>query len=170
MLLTYIEEALSTTGLTPSRLQLELTESMFMSNVENAVNTMSTLRALGISLAIDDFGTGYSSMSYLGRYPVDCLKIDKSFIDDLEMSNTGEDVVTAVITLAHAFGLISVAEGVETIYQLEALRKRGCDEIQGFIMSPALPGDEFIRYAGTFRDVKGKNLLIKDLRDIIIEK
>ncbi len=170
MLLTYIEEALSTTGLTPSRLQLELTESMFMSNVENAVNTMSTLRALGISLAIDDFGTGYSSMSYLGRYPVDCLKIDKSFIDGLEMSNTGEDVVTAVITLAHAFGLISVAEGVETIYQLEALRKRGCDEIQGYIMSPALPGDEFIRYAGSFRDVKGKNLMIKDLRDIVIEK
>ncbi|HPS59006.1 MAG TPA: EAL domain-containing protein [Spirochaetota bacterium] len=162
LLLSYVEEALAISGLSPSRLQLELTESMFMSNVENAVKIMTTLRALGISLAIDDFGTGYSSMSYLGRYPVDCLKIDKSFIDGLEMSNTGEDVVSAVITLAHAFGLISVAEGVETMYQLEALRKRGCDEIQGYIMSPALPGDEFMQFAGTFREEKSRGLIVNE--------
>lgn len=159
-LLAYVDEALSDSGLLPSRLQLELTESMFMNDVDNAVKTMNALRALGISLAIDDFGTGYSSMSYLGRYPVDCLKIDKSFIDGLEMSDTGEDVVTAVITLAHAFGLVSVAEGVETLYQLEALHKRGCDEIQGYIMSPALPDEEFIKFAETFRDEKCKEIII----------
>jgi EAL domain-containing protein (putative c-di-GMP-specific phosphodiesterase class I) len=159
----YIDEALSGSGLLPSRLQLELTESMFMNNVDNAIKTMNTLRARGISLAIDDFGTGYSSMSYLGRYPVDCLKIDKSFIDGLEMSDTGEDVVTAIIDLAHAFGLISVAEGVETLYQLEALHKMGCDEIQGYIMSPALPGKEFIKFAETFKGDKYKEIIINKI-------
>jgi diguanylate cyclase (GGDEF)-like protein/PAS domain S-box-containing protein len=162
-LLMYIDEALSGSGLLPSRLQLELTESMFMNNVDNAIKTMNTLRARGISLAIDDFGTGYSSMSYLGRYPVDCLKIDKSFIDGLEMSDTGEDVVTAIIDLAHAFGLISVAEGVETLYQLEALHKMGCDEIQGYIMSPALPGKEFIKFAETFKGDKYKEIIINKI-------
>ncbi len=162
LLQSYVEDALTISGLTSSRLQLELTESMFMSNVDNAVHTMSSLRSLGISLAIDDFGTGYSSMSYLGRYPVDCLKIDKSFIDGLEDNNTGEDVVTAVITLAHAFGLISVAEGVETMYQLEALRIRGCDEIQGFIMSPAIPADEFVKFAENFRSTHGNKFILPD--------
>jgi len=162
---TYVEEALKTSGLTPSRLQLELTESMFMSNVDEAVRTMNSLRSLGISLAIDDFGTGYSSMSYLGRYPVDCLKIDKTFIDGLEMSNTGEDVVTAVITLAHAFGLISVAEGVETMYQMEALRSRGCDEIQGFIISPALPHDEFLKFAGDFLNNHSRKIIFPGSRN-----
>ncbi len=137
LVMTILEE----TGLAPQYLELELTESTIMRNAEEAVTMLSELHALGIGLAIDDFGTGYSSLSYLKRFPVDRLKIDRSFVSDIGASSDDETITSAIIALAHSLQLQVIAEGVETAAQLDFLRERACNEMQGYFFSRPVPHD-----------------------------
>jgi diguanylate cyclase (GGDEF)-like protein/PAS domain S-box-containing protein len=129
------------TGIDASAVCLELTESALMQNVESTIDAMLAIRTIGVHLSIDDFGTGYSSLSYLKRFPVEALKIDRSFIDGLGREVEDTSIVEAIVTLAHALGLTAVAEGLETPTQLEALRVIGCDYAQGFLLGHPLPAE-----------------------------
>ena len=131
-LVSAVASALDESGLDPSGLVLEITESATVADTEAAIARLEELKALGVGLAIDDFGTGYSSLSYLRRFPVDQLKVDRSFVDGLTTSTQDRAIVASVINLGHALGIHVVAEGVETIEQLEALGELGCDLAQGF--------------------------------------
>lgn len=133
-----VVHALKEAGIPASRLELEVTESMVMQNAAQTTSVLNELRELGISLAIDDFGTGYSSLVYLKQLPIDTLKIDKGFIGDLTRDPDDEAITATVITMAHSLGLNVIAEGVETEQQLGYLREQGCDEIQGYWLSPPL--------------------------------
>lgn len=126
----------------PSQLELELTESVVLEASEHAAKTMDELKHMGVRLAIDDFGTGYSSLAYLKRLPVDCVKIDASFVREIPYNREDAAITRAVIAMGHELGLKVVAEGVETEEQLQYLRDAGCDEFQGFLCSKALPIDE----------------------------
>ncbi len=136
-----VEEILEATGLPPEHLTLEITESALMRDANAALRVLKSLKAVGVALAIDDFGTGYSSLSYLQRFPIDVLKIDKSFVDALELDQ-GSEILAAVVDLAHALGLRVVAEGVETQRQLTSLRSLGCDFAQGYLFSRPVPASE----------------------------
>ncbi|MFL6640086.1 MAG: EAL domain-containing protein [Paraburkholderia graminis] len=136
-----VMQVLDETGLEPRYLELELTESAIMRNAEEAVSMLNELSALGIGLAIDDFGTGYSSLSYLKRFPVDRLKIDRSFVSDIGISGDDETITSAIIALAHSLKLQVIAEGVETSAQLDFLKERACDEMQGFYFAKPLSTD-----------------------------
>jgi diguanylate cyclase (GGDEF)-like protein/PAS domain S-box-containing protein len=127
----------------PSCLELELTESVFMHNPDEAAASLRRLKNLGLRLAIDDFGTGYSSLSYLKRFPIDKLKIDASFVRDLPESADSAAIALAVISLGHSLGLRVIAEGVETREQAEFLREQGCDEVQGYFFGRPMPAEEF---------------------------
>lgn len=129
-----VQEALAETGLPPHLLELELTESMLIENDQHAEETLNDLKKLGISIAIDDFGTGYSSLSYLHRFPIDALKIDRSFVWNMNRSDSDLAIVVAIIAMAHSLKLKVVAEGVETDAQLSALKKNGCEIIQGYLL------------------------------------
>lgn len=131
------------TGTEPGLLELELTESMIMHDPEAAVATMQQLKKLGVKLALDDFGTGYSSLNYLRRFPVDCLKIDKSFIRDVPGDPSAAAVAASIVAIAQRLGLSSIAEGVETREQLDFLVDSGCDGFQGFLFSAPVLGEEF---------------------------
>jgi diguanylate cyclase (GGDEF)-like protein/PAS domain S-box-containing protein len=138
-----LEAVLADTGLAPGCLEIELTESLFMSDITPAVETLHQIKALGVNLSIDDFGTGYSSLSYLSRFPIDVLKIDRSFVSDIGSNGTESPIVASIITLAHNLKLAVIAEGVETVDQLDYLRRMGCDEMQGYYFSRPLPAEEF---------------------------
>ncbi len=142
-LIPMVAEILEQTGLDPELLELELTESMLMETVEKTIGLMNGLRDLGVSLAIDDFGTGYSSLSYLKRFPIDTLKIDRSFVRDLEADKDDAAIVQAIVAMAKSLQLGVVAEGVETEPQLEFLRKAGANQYQGFLFSKPVFGNEF---------------------------
>jgi EAL domain-containing protein (putative c-di-GMP-specific phosphodiesterase class I) len=113
-----------------------------MRDVEESLRQMERLRALGVSISIDDFGTGYSSLSYLRRLPIDSVKIDQSFLTELEKDTSTLPLVRAIVSVAHSLGLTVVAEGVENESQLAALRAVGCDRVQGYLFGPALPAAE----------------------------
>jgi len=138
-----VTETLAETGFPAHALELELTESALMENEETVIATLNQLRGLGIRLAIDDFGTGYSSLAYLKRFPLDVLKIDKKFIDDIPGSKDDMEIATAIIGIAHTLGFKVLAEGVETATQLEFLRQQHCDHYQGYYCSPPVPADKF---------------------------
>jgi diguanylate cyclase (GGDEF)-like protein len=142
-LLDVIREALETAGLEPRHLELELTESAVMTNPEESTALLEKLSEMGVLVSVDDFGTGYSSMSYLRRFPIDKLKIDRMFVKDLMSCSDDASIVQAIISLAHSLRLKVVAEGVETAEQLRSLRAMGCDQYQGFHFSPPLPANEF---------------------------
>jgi diguanylate cyclase (GGDEF)-like protein/PAS domain S-box-containing protein len=142
-LLPGIEAALRDTGLDADCLELELTESLFMGDVTPAVELLHRMKALGVKLSIDDFGTGYSSFSYLSRFPIDVLKIDRSFVADITHDANDAAIVDSIIALAHNLRLSVIAEGVETAEQLDYLRRQGCDEMQGYYFSRPLPADAF---------------------------
>jgi EAL domain-containing protein (putative c-di-GMP-specific phosphodiesterase class I) len=131
------------TALPPDCLEIELTESLFLSDVTLAVELLHSMKNLGVKLSIDDFGTGYSSLSYLSRFPIDVLKIDRSFVSDITRDANDAAIVDSIIALAHNLKLAVIAEGVETAEQLAYLRKHGCDEMQGYFFSRPLPADEF---------------------------
>ena len=131
-------EILAELDMDPRHLELELTESVLMEHPERAIHTLDRLHALGVTIAIDDFGTGYSSLSYLKRLPIDTLKIDRSFVGDITTDPDDEAITKTIITMAHSLGLDVVAEGVETLEQLEYLHEQGCDAIQGHWLSPPL--------------------------------
>ena len=140
-LVGYLKRLLEATELPADRIELELTESMVMQNAEQTTAVLNDLRRLGVSLAIDDFGTGYSSLVYLKRLPIDTLKIDKEFIDDLTRDADDEAITSTIVTMGHSLGLTVIAEGVENEDQLNFLRQQGCDEIQGHWLSRPLDGD-----------------------------
>ena len=136
---------LDETGLPPACLEIELTESLVMGDIDQAIGTMRELKKLGVHLSIDDFGTGYSSLSYLKRFPIDVLKIDQSFVRDITVHPDDAAMVGGIILLAHSLNLRVIAEGVETEEQLNYLLHRGCDEIQGNLFSSAVSATEFER-------------------------
>ncbi len=150
--------AIRVAGINPGLVEVELTESGAMSNPTRAVEMLRQIHQLGVSIAIDDFGTGYSSLSYLKRLPIDKLKIDASFVRDIASDASDAAIVLAIITLAHVLHMTVVAEGVETATQVAFLREHGCDQMQGFFFSPAVPADEVeaLLRAGPFSLTTGK--------------
>jgi len=136
---------LDRTGADPRKLTLELTESLLMSNAEDTIAKMSSLKAAGVGFALDDFGTGYSSLSYLKRLPLDCLKIDRSFVLDVLTDPNDAAIAKTIVALAHSLGLSVIAEGVETEEQRDFLAGNGCHVYQGFLFSRPLPLEEFER-------------------------
>ncbi len=140
-----VKDAIEKTGIKASRLKLELTESLIMNDVEDAIEKMQELREIGINFALDDFGTGYSSLSYLKRLPLEQLKIDQSFVRDITHDKNSRVMVRTIINIASNFGLNIVAEGVETDDQLAFLRQYGCTIFQGYLFGKPVPPDEFER-------------------------
>jgi diguanylate cyclase (GGDEF)-like protein/PAS domain S-box-containing protein len=138
-----VTEALHQTGLSPSSLDLEITESNAMQNAELSISTLWDLKNLGVSLSMDDFGTGYSSLNYLKRFPIDRIKIDQSFVRDVTRDPDDAAIAAAIIAMAHGLKLTAVAEGVETEAQLAFLRSQECDEMQGYLFSPPVPAARF---------------------------
>lgn len=139
------ERALRENSIDSDLLELELTESSLMTHAKKTARILKRLKALGIRISIDDFGTGYSSLAYVKRFPIDVLKIDRSFIGDITTNAADAAITTAVIDMAHSLKVRVVAEGVETAEQYEFLRERGCDEIQGYYFAQALPPDEITK-------------------------
>jgi diguanylate cyclase (GGDEF)-like protein len=140
-----VEHILDETRLPPDSLTLEITESALMHDAASALRVLRALKDLGVTLAIDDFGTGYSSLSHLQRFPLDILKIDRSFVEELGIDRGGAEIVAAVVKLAHALGLRVIAEGVETERQLDALVRLDCDFAQGYLFSRPVPADELVQ-------------------------
>jgi diguanylate cyclase (GGDEF)-like protein/PAS domain S-box-containing protein len=138
-----VERALAVSGIPPATLELELTESLLMQNIDEKAALLNRLARLGVGLAIDDFGTGYSSLSYLKKLPVHAIKIDSSFVQDIDSDPNDEAIIRAILAMAHSLRLKVVAEGVETGAQFERLKELGCDEYQGYYTSPPLPVAEF---------------------------
>ncbi len=136
-----IEAVCDATGVDPSSLCLEITESVLIDDVPGALHAFDGLKRVGVRLALDDFGTGYCSLSYLKRFPVDMVKIDQSFVTGLGAHALDEAIVTAVVTLAHHIGISVVAEGVETAAQRAAITKLGCDLAQGHHFARPMPAD-----------------------------
>jgi diguanylate cyclase (GGDEF)-like protein/PAS domain S-box-containing protein len=141
-----VAEALRAAALPPALLELELTESILLRDVDDALARLDALAGLGVQLSIDDFGTGYSSLSYLKRFPIHKLKIDRSFISDLPANDSDTAIVMAIINLSQALNLRVIAEGVETEMQRHFLASAGCDEFQGFLCNPALSSEEFEQF------------------------
>ena len=144
-----VSKVLAETGFPADRLELELTESALMDQEEEAVKMLHLLRAQNIRLAIDDFGTGYSSLSYLKRFPLDILKIDKSFVDDIPFHQDDMEIASTIIAMGHILGFKVLAEGVETAEQLAFLQSKGCDMYQGYLTSPPVPSEEFEKLLAT---------------------
>lgn len=138
-LLQDVDEALAASGMSPVLLQLEVTESMMMRNVGRALKVLDAIQSRGIRLAIDDFGTGYSSMSLMKHFPIDTIKIDRSFVRDLPQDSEDQAIAQAIISMGKALGMTVVAEGVENVEQEAFLRAHGCDEMQGFLIAKPLP-------------------------------
>ena len=138
-----LAQVLHDTGVPGHLLQLEITETVMMTNASGHLDTMRRLKALGVQIALDDFGTGYSSLSYLRHMDLDVLKIDRSFVRDLDSNSDAQAIVAAIIAMARSFGLKTVAEGVESPEQAQALRHMHCDDYQGFLFSQPLPADQF---------------------------
>jgi len=143
-----IADALGSSGLPPAYLELEITESMIMQNAERAIEILQRFRDMGTLVSIDDFGTGYSSLGYLKQFPIDSLKIDRSFVRDVPHDGDDVAITQAIIAMAHSLHLKVIAEGVESEEQLAFLRRQGCDQIQGYLISAPLPADEFERLLG----------------------
>ncbi len=141
-----VESILAESGLAPRYLELELTESFIMKDIEQTRQTLQGLKRLGVHLAVDDFGTGYSSLSYLKNFPIDRLKIDQSFVRDISRNSNDAAITTAIIAMGHSLGMKVIAEGVETKEQLDFLRRHRCDEIQGYYFGRPMSKDDFTRY------------------------
>jgi diguanylate cyclase (GGDEF)-like protein/PAS domain S-box-containing protein len=140
---TRIATILRETGLPPACLELELTESILMREVSEAMQILAGLKNLGLSIAVDDFGTGYSSLNYLKQFPIDVLKIDRTFVDGLPSGEQDAQIARAIIAMAHSLNLAVIAEGVETHEQLDFLREHGCDEVQGYLFGRPMPAGRF---------------------------
>jgi len=141
-----VGRVLRASGVDPSRLELELTESVLIQDQDEGVKILKRLKDVGVQIAIDDFGTGYSSLSYLSRLPIDCLKIDRSFVSRAASDRHDAAIIQAIVSLARSLGMRVLAEGVETAEQLAFLRSLGCDEAQGFYFAKPLPGDAAVSY------------------------
>ncbi len=140
-----VEQLLGDYPLSPKLLELEITESSAMLDIDHTVHVLQQLKALGVGLALDDFGTGFSSLSYLKDFPIDTLKIDQSFIQPLEQDPGSAAIVQGIISLGHSMHLKILAEGIETQGQLALLRRFGCDEGQGYLFGKPMPAASFER-------------------------
>lgn len=152
-----IKSALIETGLEPQYLDIEVTETMMMMNIDDAISTMKELKKLGVTISLDDFGTGYSSLAYLRELPIDVLKIDKSFIDELEVSQKGIDITKYIIGLAKSLGIKVVAEGIETKKQNDILIELGCDVGQGYYYGRPVSAD-IVEFEGYKKDFKTRGI------------
>ncbi|HKN18697.1 MAG TPA: EAL domain-containing protein, partial [Dissulfurispiraceae bacterium] len=141
-LIKMVRDALNETRLSPQYLELEVTESTVMRNPEEAIQTLKELKEMGIRIAVDDFGTGYSSLSYLKQLPLDCLKIDRSFIKNVSSNVNDATIVRTIIAMAHSMNMEVIAEGVETERQSVFLQEHGCDAMQGFLFYRPLPAED----------------------------
>jgi len=159
-LVEVIQEILAKTRLEPKWLELEITESIIMKNFELSIEILNKFRGMGIHVSLDDFGTGYSSLNYLKRLPIDTLKIDKSFVDNITQDSNDEIIAKAVIELAHKMGLEVVAEGVEEVEQLNFLKEQKCDKIQGFLFSKPVSEEDFQKLIKSSQTYKNNKQLI----------
>jgi len=141
--LNVVIRALDDSGFDPAALDLEITEGILMDNPHEVIEVLHALRALGIGIVVDDFGTGFSSLAYLTRFPIDKIKIDRSFVRDITIDDADAAIVDTIIVMAHTLGMTVVAEGIETEEQEAYLRERGCDEAQGFRYAAGSPADRF---------------------------
>ena len=154
-----VEKVLEKTGIDPQFIELELTEGVIMNNAKASVEALHALKSLGVSLSVDDFGTGYSSLSYLSRFPLDELKIDRSFVIEYDKNVASAGLVSAIIAMGKSLKLSLVAEGVDTVDQFLFMRSQGVDVIQGYLFSKPLPADEFAtllksqRFPGQIEDM-----------------
>ncbi len=144
-----LRRTLEDTGIAPGALELEITESVLLNHSETLVLTLERIRAMGVRLALDDFGTGYSSLSYLNAYPLDTIKIDRSFVSAIPGQPRTMAIVETVVRLGHALRLEVVAEGVETDAQLDAVTRLGCDTVQGYLVSRPLTASQADVFLGT---------------------
>jgi EAL domain-containing protein (putative c-di-GMP-specific phosphodiesterase class I) len=140
--LAEVEAAIARGGIEPGVLGLEITESVLMKDASSPRSTLEALRALGVRVLLDDFGTGYSSLSRLKGFPVDAIKVDRSFVDGLGAEDEDTAIVTAIVDIAHSLGLSAIAEGVETPGQLASLRELGCSAAQGYLFAEPMAGAE----------------------------
>jgi diguanylate cyclase (GGDEF)-like protein len=162
-----LREILEETGADPSMLIVEITEGVLLENAENNIKILEDIRSIGIKLSMDDFGTGYSSLSYLNSFPLDELKVDRCFVEQIKEPGDKSAIIRAIIAMAHSLGLTVVAEGVETPLQLEYLQSQGCDEYQGFIVSKPVPPGEFAaRFLGVSSSTVDSNELPVDIPTI----
>ncbi len=141
-----VKNIINSSGVSPKLIEIEITESSLMESFDVSIEKLNQLKEFGLSIAIDDFGTGYSSLKYLNLLPIDILKIDKSFVDDIASNNADKNFIDLIILLAHRMGLKVVAEGVETEIQKSVLKTQGCDKIQGYIFSKPMPEVNAIEY------------------------
>ncbi len=141
-----VGKVLRETGVDAGGLELEITESMLMSDSAESVRALGQLHEMGVRLSMDDFGTGYSSLSYLKRFPIDTIKIDRSFVADLATDPDDVEIIKAIITIGHSLNRKVIAEGVETAEQLAILREHRCDEMQGYLFSRPLPAEEMTEF------------------------
>ena len=139
-----VKRVLRDTGLPPHMLELEITESLALQSVATTLGNLHACKALGVKLAMDDFGTGYSSLAYLKRYPLDCLKVDQTFVRNITQDKGDAAITRAIVAMAHSFGMSVIAEGVETIEQLDFLCDLGCEEFQGYLFSKPVPADQAV--------------------------
>ena len=150
-----VQRIFNDTGVDPSMLELELTESWMMQDLAQSAQALQALKSLGVRIAIDDFGTGYSSLAYLSRLPVDVLKIDRSLIQDLEANINTQSLVSNICRMAHALQVEVVVEGVETAEQLQLLRDMGCDLAQGYLVARPVAEAEFLPQLGSPGPIRG---------------
>jgi EAL domain-containing protein (putative c-di-GMP-specific phosphodiesterase class I) len=153
-------------ALSPQYLELEVTESMVMRDVDVVIGTLRRLRSLGVGIGIDDFGTGYSSLAYLKRFPVKRLKIDRSFVRDIADTREGKVIPKVIIDLAHSLSVNVLAEGVEDAEQLAILRSLGCDEAQGYFLGKPMPAEEFEAFLRTTIDGLHPDPYVRDLTNV----
>ncbi|MGB4108177.1 MAG: EAL domain-containing protein [Alphaproteobacteria bacterium] len=149
-IVNFVQKVLRQTGLPANKLELEVTESVFMHDIEHTIRTLQSLHALGVELAIDDFGTGYSSLSYLRQFPIDRLKIDQSFIRNALNDQNDASIARTIVRLGHSLNLKVIAEGVETKDHEKFLLAEGCDEVQGYRYSRPVPHDQFVAFAQSY--------------------
>jgi EAL domain-containing protein (putative c-di-GMP-specific phosphodiesterase class I) len=141
------------TGMDPHSLELEITESVLMNNIEDSVSILKAVRDIGMSVAVDDFGTGYSSLSYLRRFPLDSLKIDRSFLHKIHVAPDDSIIISAIIAMGRNIGLRVIAEGVETAEELAFLKANDCDEAQGYFFNRPAPAEEFVKLLAVCDDL-----------------
>ncbi|MAY39822.1 MULTISPECIES: putative bifunctional diguanylate cyclase/phosphodiesterase [Spongiibacter] len=149
-----VKKALKQSGLPAKQLELEITEGLLINDDPKIRECFQQLKALGVKLSLDDFGTGYASLSYLKRYPFDILKIDRSFVHDIDRSGDSMTLVNAIIAMAHSFNMSVIAEGVENLQQRRLLRDHHCDKVQGFLYAPALNAESFEDWANRYREIQ----------------
>jgi EAL domain-containing protein (putative c-di-GMP-specific phosphodiesterase class I) len=148
-LIPTLVNALAGTGVDPGRVELEITESVLLHNSDANIEILNRLHAMGLKISLDDFGTGYASLNYLLTFPFDKIKIDRSFVNDIENREESRAIVGAVISLANQLGMCTLAEGVEHETQLSKLREQGCEMVQGWLFGKAMPADHYASDLGT---------------------